>query len=65
MKEARKTIQIRESTFKEFNERKEAGNYGNASELLQELLNEEMRKTIVIEKGTSFHNIEKRLEKGR
>ena len=64
MKEGRKTIQIRESTFNEFQERKEALGMHNSSDCLQDLLNQEMRKTVTIEKGMSFSNVAKRLEKG-
>ena len=66
MKEGRKTLQINESVFNEFNSRKDALGVKNASDCLQELLSQEMHKTIIIEKGMSFSNCEKmqnRIEK--
>ena len=62
MKEGRKTIQVKESVHNEFNERKEALGM-NSSDCLQELLTQEMKRTVIVEKGMSFSNIENILEK--
>lgn len=62
MKEVRKTIQVNEAVHNEFIDRKEALGM-NSSDCLQELLKEDMKKTIIIEKGMTFRNCEKMVKR--
>jgi hypothetical protein len=68
MKEPRKTLQINESVFNEFNTRKEALGVKNSSELLQTLLQTEICRTETtmlnrIEQIGDFDNEVKKISK--
>ncbi|MFB3888292.1 MAG: hypothetical protein ACE14S_02300 [Candidatus Bathyarchaeia archaeon] len=63
-KDTRANIKVSESTAQEFRERAEVSGLTH-EQLLQELLNQEMKRTVTVERGMSFSNVAKRLEKSK